>query len=255
MSGAVDAPRVALRLEGVERRFGALLALRGVDLNIAEGERRAIIGANGAGKTTLFNVIAGDFKPTSGSIFLFDEDITDLAPQLRTRRGVSRTYQNSLLFTGLSVADSLYLAVRGTRRNRLSLVRPGHADEQRAQAEQAATTVGLSPLLGARVSELSHGQQRQLELAMALAGAPRVILLVEPAAGLSRTERVSLTELLARLPRDITLIFIEHDMEVALQAAEQVTVLHNGEIVSEGTPTEVENDQTVQQIYLGERRA
>jgi branched-chain amino acid transport system ATP-binding protein len=241
----------ALRLEGVGRRFGALQAVRDVTLDIAPGERRAILGPNGAGKTTLFNVIAGDFPATAGRVLFFAEDVTGLAAQLRTRRGVTRTYQNSLLFTGLSVADNLYLAVRGVRPYRLSLLRSRRRDTYRARAADLAATVGLAEVTGLLVSELSHGQRRQLELGMALAGEPRLLLLDEPAAGLSPGERAELVRLLAGLPRELTVVIIEHDMDVAFQVAERVTVMHNGEVVAEGTPAEIQANETVHRIYLG----
>jgi branched-chain amino acid transport system ATP-binding protein len=241
----------ALRLRGVRRCFGALQAVRDVSLEIAPGERRAILGPNGAGKTTLFNIIAGDFPATTGRVLLFSEDVTALAPQLRTRRGITRTYQSSLLFTGLSVADNLYLAVRGVRSRRLSLRRPGRSDAHRARAAELATTVGLAGVMRLLVSELSHGQRRQLELGMALAGEPRLLLLDEPAAGLSPGERAALVRLLASLPRDLTVVIIEHDMDVALQVAERVTVMHNGEVIAEGSPAEIRSNETVHRIYLG----
>jgi branched-chain amino acid transport system ATP-binding protein len=250
MSTSRAAPH-ALRLERVGRRFGALQAVREVSLRIAPGERRAILGPNGAGKTTLFNVIAGDFPATAGRVLFFSEDLTGLAPQLRTRRGITRTYQNSLLFTGLSVADNLYLAVRGVRSCRLSLLRSGRADVHRARAAELAVMVGLGDVTHLLVSELSHGQRRQLELGMALAGEPRLLLLDEPAAGLSPGERAELVRLLAGLPRELTVVIIEHDMDVALQVAERVTVMHNGEVVAEGTPAEIQANETVHRIYLG----
>jgi branched-chain amino acid transport system ATP-binding protein len=253
-SASQPAPH-ALRLEGVGRRFGALQAVRDVTLDIAPGERRAILGPNGAGKTTLFNVIAGDFPATAGRVLFFAEDVTGLAAQLRTRRGVTRTYQNSLLFTGLSVADNLYLAVRGVRPHRLSFLRSRRGDVHRARAAELAVMVGLAEVTGLLVSELSHGQRRQLELGMALAGEPRLLLLDEPAAGLSPGERAELVRLLAQLPRELTVVIIEHDMDVALQVAERVTVMHNGEVVAEGTPAEVQANETVHRIYLGSHGA
>jgi len=251
MSSSLTAAPHALRLEGVGRRFGALHAVREVSLAIALGERRAILGPNGAGKTTLFNVIAGDFLPTRGQVFFFGEDVTRLPAHLRTRRGLTRTYQNSLLFAGLSVADNLYLAVRGVQPRRLSMRRPGRGDPYRTRAAALAATVGLAEAMALQVSELSHGQQRQLELGMALAGEPRLLLLDEPAAGLSPGERAGLVQLLAGLPRDLTLMIIEHDMDVALQVADRVTVMHQGDVVADGTPEEIQTNPTVHRIYLG----
>lgn len=246
-----EAPARALRLQGVGRRFGALQALRDVNMEVVAGERRAILGPNGAGKTTLFNVVTGDYLPTSGRIELNGVDVTHLPPHRRTRLGLSRTYQNSQLFMGLSVADSLFLAVRGVQSGRFSLRCPRPDDPGRARAVEVAALVGLDDLLEAPVRALSHGQQRQLELGMALAGRPRILMLDEPAAGLSPGERSILSRLLAGLPREITVILVEHDMDVALQAVDRVTVMHNGAIIVEGSPADIQSDSTVQAIYLG----
>jgi branched-chain amino acid transport system ATP-binding protein len=247
----VEAGVPALQLQGVGRRFGALEALRDVTLEVPAGQRRAIIGPNGAGKTTLFNVVMGDHKPTSGTVLFFGQDITRLAPQQRTRRGLTRTYQTSLLFAGLSVGDNLYLAVRGVKPNRFSMLRPRTGDQYMERAAQLAEQVNLTDVFDVRVGSLSHGRQRQLELGMALAGEPRVILLDEPAAGLSPGERTELRELLDGFPAELTLVLIEHDMDVALQATEYVTVMHDGEVVAEGEPRAIASNQTVQDIYLG----
>jgi branched-chain amino acid transport system ATP-binding protein len=247
--GGAGAP--AGRGGGGGRRFGALHALRDVSLDVPVGERRAIIGPNGAGKTTLFNVVMGDHKPTSGTILLFGEDITQLAPQKRARRGITRTYQTSLLFTSMSVADNLYLAVRGVKPRRFSMLRPRAGDEYRRRAAEIAERVRMDDKIDTLVSSLSHGQQRQLEVGMALAGEPRVILLDEPAAGLSPGERTELRELLTRLPAEITMVLIEHDMDVALQVSEHVTVMHDGQVVADGSPHDIAANQTVQDIYLG----
>ena len=241
----------ALELTGVSRQFGALAALSDIELRIGAGERRAVLGSNGAGKTTLFNVITGDFPPSSGRIRLFGEDITAFPVHERIRRGLRRTYQISQLFGGLSVINSIYLACRGVSRGRFSLRRPRDTDANRQQAETILHTTHLDTVRHRRVAGLSHGQQRQLELALALAGAPRLILLDEPAAGLSPTDRRDLVEILTALPRHIGFVIIEHDLDVALRVADYVSMMHNGRIFKEGTPEEIENDPEVQQIYLG----
>jgi branched-chain amino acid transport system ATP-binding protein len=244
----------ALELEGVARHFGALVALTGINMRIAAGERRAVLGSNGAGKTTLFNAITGDFMPTAGRIRFFGEDITDLPTHERIRRGMRRTYQISQLFRGLSVRDSVFLACRGVSRRRFSLVRPGISDVNRVQAETIINAVHLDGIADTLVATLSHGQQRQLEIALALAGAPRFILFDEPAAGLSPTERRDLVAILNALPRHIGYIIIEHDLDVALRVSEYVSMMHNGRVFKEGTPQEIENDLEVQEIYLGGQR-
>ncbi len=241
----------ALILEGVTRRFGALEALAAVDLLIGVGERRAILGANGAGKTTLFNAVTGDFPPNEGRIFFFGEDITRLNPEQRIRRGLRRTYQNSLLFRALSVRDNLYLAARGIARGRFALRRPGRRDAVVAAAEELLLFVRLERVADSKVAELSHGQQRQLEIGMALAGAPRLILFDEPAAGLSPAERAELVAMLKALPPHIGFVIIEHDLDVALRVVERVTVMHNGAVFKHGSPHEIASDPEIRSIYLG----
>lgn len=242
----------ALELDRVSRAFGALRAIDEVTFSVAAGERRAVIGSNGAGKTTLFNVVTGDFPATGGRVRLFGEDVTELAPHERIRRGLRRTYQSSLLFRELSVRDNLYLAARGVARGRFSLRRPAHDDGARRAAEELLSHARLAHLADTLVSELAHGQQRQLEIGMALAGAPRLILFDEPAAGLSPGERAELVALLTALPRHIGFVIIEHDLEIALRVVEKVTVMHNGRVLKHGTPHEIENDAEVQAIYMGE---
>ena len=237
----------ALVLESVTRTFGALKAIENISFSVAAGERRAVIGANGAGKTTLFNVITGDFPASVGRVFFFGEDVTLHAPFERIRMGLRRTYQSSLLFRDLSVRDNLVLAVRGVSRNRFSFIRNSRSTPVTDLLER----VRLSHLADAPVSSLSHGQQRQLEIGMALAGAPRLILFDEPAAGLSPAERAELVALLTSLPAHMGFIIIEHDLDIALRVVERVTVMHNSRILKHGTPAEIENDPEVQAIYMG----
>jgi branched-chain amino acid transport system ATP-binding protein len=241
----------ALELRGVTRMFGALAALLDVTMTVEPGERRAVLGSNGAGKTTLFNCVTGDFLPTSGTVRLFGEDVTNFPPHERIRRGLRRTYQISLLFNGLSVIDNVYLAVRGVSRGRFSLIRPRRSEALMQAALDLLQAVHLSDLRDTKVANLAYGQQRQLEIALALAGAPRLILFDEPAAGLSPTERGELIAILTSLPRHIGYIIIEHDMDVALRVSERVSMMHNGRIFKEGRPDEIESDPEVQELYLG----
>jgi branched-chain amino acid transport system ATP-binding protein len=243
----------ALVLESVTRTFGALRAVDGVSLTVAVGERRAIIGANGAGKTTLFNVITGDFPATAGRVRFFGEDVTGWLPPDRIRQGLRRTYQSSLLFRELSVEDNLFLAVRGVARGRFSLLRTRAAHPTRAATQDLLERVRLTAAAAQPVASLSHGQQRQLEIGMALAGAPRLILFDEPAAGLSPAERRELVALLTALPTHMGFVLIEHDLEIALRVVDRVTVLHEGRVLKEGTPAEIEGDAEVQAIYMGGR--
>jgi branched-chain amino acid transport system ATP-binding protein len=242
----------ALRLQSVSRRFGGGEAVRDDTLDIAYGERRVILGPNGAGKSTLFNLVAGEFKPSAGTIVLFDKDVTSLSTQYRARHGLTRTYQTTHLFNGLSTLDNLFLAVRGIKPKRMSILRPRDNDQYVANARQIAVQVGLEAALERKVGVLSHGEQRQLELGMALAGEPRMIILDEPAAGLSQGERARLTELILGLDPTITIMLIEHDMDVALQIAQVVTVMHNGRVIVNGTPDEIRGNALVHELYLGE---
>jgi branched-chain amino acid transport system ATP-binding protein len=222
-----------------------------VELEVAPGERRAILGPNGAGKTTLFNLISGEFAPTTGSVELFGVDVTREPARKRARMGLSRTFQTSRLFLGLSVEDNLYLSILGVEQGHFRLVKNKHDAEMREKAHAMAEAVGLESVLDVLVSELSHGEQRQLEVGMARASDPKLMMLDEPAAGLSRAERVRLTETLQKLDPAITLILIEHDMDVALRVAEWVTMMHDGRVIVEGTPDEIRANQTVHDLYLG----
>ena len=241
----------ALVLEGVSRVFGALLAVDDVSLAVAAGQKYAVLGSNGAGKTTLFNTVTGDFPPTAGRILFFGEDITALQPYERIRKGLRRTYQSSLLFKALSVRDNLFLAVRGVSSGRFSFRRASAGHASQAATDDILHRVRLDHLKDELVGNLAHGQQRQLEIGMALAGAPRLILFDEPAAGLSPAERRELVALLRGLPAHMSFVLIEHDLDIALRVVERVTVMHNGRVLRHGTPDEIENDAQVQAIYMG----
>jgi len=252
-SAATSADRAEpiLRLRGIGRRFGGVIAVSDVDLTVRPGERRAILGPNGAGKTTLFNLISGEFAPSEGTVELFGRDVTVAPARTRARMGLSRTFQTSRLFGGLSVGDNLYLAVLGVGEGHLRLVKNKADSEMRDKAREMGELVGLADKLDVMVAELSHGEQRQLEVGMARVAEPRLMMLDEPAAGLSRAERVKLTELLLALDPAITLILIEHDMDVALRVAEWVTMMHDGRVIVEGTPEEIRANETVHDLYLG----
>ena len=199
-------------------------------------------------------MISGEFPPTAGTIELFGGDVTAEPGRKRARLGLSRTFQTSKLFLGMTVEDNLYLALLGVRDGHLRMVRSRKDAEMRKRAREMAGVVGLEEVLDREVGELSHGEQRQLELGMARATDPKLMMLDEPAAGLSRAERVRLTELLGISSR-ITLILIEHDMDVALGVAEWVTMMHNGTVLVEGTPHEIRDNQTVHELYLGSGEA
>jgi branched-chain amino acid transport system ATP-binding protein len=242
----------ALALDGVAKIFGGLRAVDGVSLAVQPGERRALIGPNGAGKTTLFNLIAGALPVTLGKIMLFGEDVTRVPAHRRAWRGLSRTFQISNLFPTLTVLENCLLAVQALTPARLALHRPLRRYEalhERARATLEA--VGLADRAGTAVRQLSHGEQRQLEIGLALAGAPRVLLLDEPTAGLSPAESLQMAQLLMRLDAAMTVLIIEHDMDIALEIARHVTVLHYGRVIADGTREEIRAHPLVREIYLG----
>jgi branched-chain amino acid transport system ATP-binding protein len=242
----------ALELSAVSRTFGGLRAVDGVSLGVAAGERRALIGPNGAGKTTLFNLISGELPVTAGRILLFGRDVTHLPSHRRAALGLARTFQITNLFPSLSVLENCLLAVQALTPVRLAMLRPLAAyPGLAARAREALATVGLADRAHVQVRHLSHGEQRQLEIALALAGRPRVLLLDEPCAGLGPAEREMMAALLQRLDPALTVLIIEHDMDIALEVADRVTVLHYGRVIADGPRDVVKVDPTVREIYLG----
>ena len=247
MNGAV-----ALRLHQVSRSFGGLLAVAGVDLVVHEGERRAIIGPNGAGKTTLFNLISGEIGVSAGAIRVFDADVTRLPPPRRAALGLARTFQITNLFSNLSALENCLLAVQGCARAKFAMLRPrGRFSEMRERAVAALRTVGLEARAATTVKHLSYGEQRQLEIGIALAGRPRLLLLDEPTAGLSPAESQHMADLVRGLDPAMTVLIIEHDMDIALEIARHVTVLHYGRVIADGLREAVTADPLVREIYLG----
>lgn len=245
----------ALVLENIVVAFGALKAVDNVSIAVRSGERHAIIGPNGAGKTTLFNAITGVTPPTAGRVVFQGQDITRRSVQGRAQMGISRTFQITNLFPSLTVDENMQLAVRGNGEGKFSMF--GAAELNAEQAERATAALSISRLdtRGAVVvSELSYGEQRQLEMAMALVARPKLLLLDEPAAGLSPAERVIVAEIIRSLSHDLTMVLIEHDMELVLNLVERVTCLNNGQMLAEGTPNEIRGNQLVQDVYLGKAR-
>jgi len=223
----------------------------GVDLDVAYGERRAILGPNGAGKTTLFNLVCGDFPVTSGTVELLGRDVTAVPARARAKMGLARTYQQSRLFGGLTVEDNIYLSVVGVRGGHLRPVVTKRDADMREFARECARRVAIDHRISDLVGSLSHGEQRQAALAVALAAEPKLMMLDEPCSGLSRGERQLLTDLLLALGESLTLIVIEHDMDVALRVAERVTMMHEGHVIVEGTPEEIRSNELVHDLYLG----
>jgi branched-chain amino acid transport system ATP-binding protein len=242
----------ALEVDNLSHSFGGLTALADVRLAVAPGERRAIIGPNGAGKTTLFNIISGIFRPSTGRIRLFGQDVTRLPTHRRAQLGLARTFQISTLFPRLSVLDSVLLAVQGLDAARFTLHRRraayGHLLER---AESLLADWGLADRARQVTRQLSYGEQRQVELVLALAGRPKVLLLDEPTAGLSPAETASVAAMIRRFSRDTTILLIEHDMDVALDLVDRVTVLVQGRVLAEGSKDEVRSDPKVAAIYFG----
>ncbi len=244
-----------LELQQVGVRFGGLRAVDDVSISVKRGERRAIIGPNGAGKTTLFNAITGIRPPSSGTILFRGRNVTRLAPHRRAHQGMSRTFQITNLFLQLTVEENMQLALRGLSPRRFSMFgSSGLDDDERARAERALAASRLAERRGTPVSELSYGEQRQLEMAMALATEPQLLLLDEPAAGLSPAERVIVVEIIRSLSRDLTVMLIEHDMDLVLNLVDWVTCLDNGRLLAEGPPDEIRKNQAVQDVYLGKAR-
>jgi branched-chain amino acid transport system ATP-binding protein len=242
----------ALAVKDLCKAFGGLRVTRKVTLSVEPGERRLIIGPNGAGKTTLFNQITGDLKPDTGSIHLFGRDITRVASRQRAHVGVARTYQIITLFPRDTLLRNVTLALLGLSPLRWNpFVDLERQESLRERARAALARVGLSHIADRPLSQTSYGERRRVEIAMALAQEPKVLLLDEPFAGLSIDERRDVRQLLFSIPRDVTMVMIEHDMDVALEFADRITLLHFGEIVVEGTRTEVVEDPRTREVYLG----
>jgi branched-chain amino acid transport system ATP-binding protein len=242
----------ALELHDLDKAFGGLRVTSSVSLMVAPGERRLIIGPNGAGKTTLFNLITGELRPDSGRVLLFGRDLTGIPARRRTHLGLARTYQIITLFPGETLARNVTLSLLGLSRLRWNpIVSLNHQRHLLGKAHEILARVGLEHLANRHVSQTAYGERRRVEIAMALAQNPKVLLLDEPFAGLSVEERRDVLALIADIPRDVTIVMIEHDMDVALEFAERITVLHFGRVIVEGTRAEVVEHPRTREIYLG----
>jgi branched-chain amino acid transport system ATP-binding protein len=242
----------ALELSALRRSFGGLPAVNGISLVIEPGERRLIIGPNGAGKTTLFNLITGDLRPDAGTIRLFGEEVQRLPVHRRAHRGMARTYQILTLFPKDTLAHNVMLSLLGLDPGRWNPVVPlARRTALAERAREVLAMVDLAPLADRPLAQASYGEKRRVEIAMALAQKPRLLLLDEPLAGLSREERATVQALLERIPREITVVMIEHDMDTALSFAERITLLHYGEVLVEGSRVEVVGHPRTREVYLG----
>jgi branched-chain amino acid transport system ATP-binding protein len=243
----------ALEVRDLNKSFGGLRVTSTVNLAVAPGERRLIIGPNGAGKTTLFNLITGELRPDSGVVTLFDHEITRLPARRRAHLGMARTYQIITLFPGDTLLRNVTLSLLGLSPLRWNpFARLDRRTDLLDKAREALGRVGLGHLAARPVGQTSYGERRRVEIAMALAQSPKVLLLDEPFAGLSLDERHDVLALINDIPRDVTIVMIEHDMDVALEFAEQITVLHFGQVAVEGTRAEVVAHPRTKEIYLGE---
>jgi len=243
----------ALQLSGLKKSFGGVPAINGVSLEVMPGERRLIIGPNGAGKTTLFNLITGDLPRDAGTVRLFGEEVSRLKTHQRAHRGLARTYQIITLFAKDRLEHNIVLSLLGLSKARWGMFDPIERHlELYAEARRVLELVGLGHLAQRPIGEVSYGEKRRVEIAMALAQKPKVLLLDEPFAGLSREERVAMKELIGTIEREVTVIMIEHDMDTALDMAERITVLHYGSVIVEGTRAEVVADPKTREVYLGD---
>jgi branched-chain amino acid transport system ATP-binding protein len=243
---------MALEIRDLHKSFGGLRVATAVNLAVAAGERRLVIGQNGAGKTTLFNLITGELRIDAGTVTLFGSDITSIAARRRAHLGLARTYQIITLFPGETLLRNLTLSLLGLSRLRWNpIVRLDRQRDLLDKARAALARIGLEHLADRPVRQTSYGERRRVEIAMALAQGPKVLLLDEPFAGLSIEERRDVLTLIAGIPRDVTIVMIEHDMDVALEFAERITVLHFGRVVIEGTRAEVVEHPRTKEIYLG----
>ena len=241
----------ALEVSDLRCRFGGIWAVDGVTLTVPRGDRRLLLGPNGAGKTTLFNLVTGDISPTGGTVRLFGADITGSPPHRCAHRGLARTYQILTLFPRSTLKDNVVLALLGLSRLRWNPVAPASRPDFEARAQAALAKVGLDGKAEHMLAETSYGEKRRLEIALALAQEPKVLLLDEPLAGLSREERSQVKSLIAAIPRETTVVMIEHDMDTALDLADRITVLHYGRVIVEGTRAQVVADPKTREVYLG----
>ncbi|MBW1667524.1 MAG: ABC transporter ATP-binding protein [Deltaproteobacteria bacterium] len=242
----------ALEIKNLYKYFGGIQAIHDLSMNLDEGIKKAIIGPNGAGKTTLFNIINGLLPATSGKISLFGRDITHMSIHQRTQLGLARSFQTTRLLFELSLLDNIMLAIQGTQSSRFGLFRPvmGYSHIV-AKAQKLLELVDLWEKRNEMVLNIAHGEQRKMEIALSLASEPRLLLLDEPASGLTTSERAEIAQLILRLTENRTILIVDHDMDLVFNISDRILVLHYGKIISEGTPDEIRANERVMEIYLG----
>ncbi|HVP79671.1 MAG TPA: ABC transporter ATP-binding protein [Thermodesulfobacteriota bacterium] len=241
-----------LKVEGLSKRFGGVYSLEDVSFSVSGGERLAIIGPNGAGKTTLFNVLAGQLSATRGRVYLFGQEITNLAPNRRARLGIARSFQISNLFFNLTVLDNTLLAIQGRRARSFQMFRSIEMyGDMFAKAKKLLRTTDLWEKRDDLVRNMSHGEQRNLEIVLSLASEPKVLLLDEPTAGLTEAESANIFKVVSGLGSDTTVLFVAHDMDLVLNVADRIIVLHYGHTIAEGTPEGIQANPKVKEVYIG----
>ena len=246
----------ALRVEDLSKDFGGVRAVQHVSFSVETGEHLAIIGPNGAGKTTLFNLLGGQLHPTGGRVYLFGQEITNVAAISRAHLGIARSFQLTSLFLNLTVLENILLALQGTRPSRFQMFRPASAYKHLyTKAKELLDSMDLWRKKDDPVHAISYGEQRKLEIALSLALEPKLLLLDEPSTGLTTAESADITSMIRNLGRDITVILVAHDMDLVFGVAERIIVLHYGEIIAEGTGEKISTDPRVKEIYMGSEEA
>ncbi len=242
----------ALKIDSLTKRFGGVYALKNVSFSVEAGNRLAIIGPNGAGKTTLFNILNGQLTATSGRMYFYGQDISKMATHRRADLGLARSFQVSNLFFNLTVLDNVLLAIQGTESHRFQVFRLTTAyKDMFTKAQQLLSSVDLWGKRNDLVQNISHGEQRNLEIALSLASEPRLLLLDEPTAGLTAAESANIIEMIRKLGADTTVLIVAHDMDVVFGVANRIVVLHYGQLIAEGTPEEIQANSKVKEIYMG----
>jgi branched-chain amino acid transport system ATP-binding protein len=241
-----------LRTESLEKRFGSLTAVNDVSIDVEKGEFRTLIGPNGAGKTTFFNLVTGSLPPTDGHIYLDGEEITGLGPHEIAQRGCSRSFQITSIFPDLTVEENIRVMAQATLEGRPSMFRPKETlTEPLERVDELVELLELEDVRDRTASELSHGQKRYLEIGLTLAPEPDLLMLDEPTAGMSQEETREIIELLDEIKSDYTVVLVEHDMDVVMSLSDRIMVLHHGDIIAEGAPAEIRDDERVREAYLG----